>query len=205
MNTVYLVRHGETEWNRDRRMQGRRDSPLTTLGQQQARQVGRLLRTLITDPVDCVMVTSPLGRTRQTAALIAAEMGIDVARFALDPQVQEVGWGDWEGMTHAEIAAAVPEAWQHFQADRWRVAPPGGESYAELADRARQWLATTKHHETVLLISHGGFSRVLRGHYLSLPPDETLAQLVPQDAVFRLSQGVATRIDAEVPEQRRTG
>ncbi len=196
MQTIYLVRHGETEWNRAGRMQGWRDSPLTALGEDQARGVGRVLRTLVPEPERCAMVVSPLGRTARTAALIADAMGIDADRFVAEPLVREIGWGDWEGLTHDEIAATDLDRWKRFQADRWGLAPPAGESYGALSERARRWLATVEALETVLLVSHGAFGRVLRGRHLRLGPDDTMALPIPQDAVFRLSQGTVSRIDA---------
>lgn len=197
MQTIYLVRHGETEFNRAGRMQGQQDSPLTDLGRDQVRRVGMLLRELIPDPDGCAMVVSPLGRTAHAATIIAQAMGIEIDRFAIDPLVQEVGWGKWEGFNRAEIAAADPDGWRNFETNRWTAAPPAGESYADLTDRARQWLASIDDLATVLLVSHGGFGRVLRGHYLRLPPEDTMALPVPQDAVFRLTQGVVSRLDAE--------
>lgn len=197
MQTIYLVRHGETEWNRAGRMQGRRDSPLTPHGEEQARRVGALLRDLIPTLDACAMVVSPSGRAVQTATIIAHSLGIDPARFAPDPMVQEFAWGEWESMTHAEIAAAAgQDVWQRFLADRWTEATPAGECYADVAERARQWLTAVAEVPELLLVSHGGFGRVLRGLYLGLSPTETLAQPVPQDAVFRLSDGVVSRFDA---------
>lgn len=196
MQTLYLVRHGETEWNRAGRMQGSLDSPLTERGQGQARQVGLLLRDLIADPEACKLVVSPLGRARQTAGIIAEAMGIDAGRFAADPLVREVTWGDWNGMTREEIIASDPGHWQRFRDDHWNVAAPGGESWAEMSERARQWLGTPAAQGIVLVVSHGAFGRALRGRYLGLGPEETMALSEPQDAVFRLSQGTASRIDA---------
>ncbi len=196
MQTIYLVRHGETEWNRAGRMQGGLDSPLTERGRDQARRVGLLLRDLIEQPDACAMIVSPLGRARQTAGIIADAMGIPADRFTADPLVREVTWGDWNGMTREEIIAADPEHWRRFREDHWIVAAPGGESWAEMSERARQWLDTPAAQGTVLLVSHGAFGRALRGRYLGLGPDETMALDEPQDAVFRLSHGTASRIDA---------
>lgn len=196
MQTIYLVRHGETEWNRNGRMQGQQDSPLTENGQDQVRRVGLLLGDLLPDPDACTLVVSPLGRTAQTAGIIADAMGIGADRFAVDPMVQEISWGQWEGRTHGEIEAADREGWQRFQADRWSHRPPGGESYADLDDRVRRWLASVADLQTVLLVSHGGFGRALRGRYQGLPQADTLALQAPQDAVIRLSQGVAAQLDA---------
>ena len=107
MQTLYLVRHGETEWNRAGRMQGGLDSPLTARGRDQARRIGLLLRDLIGRPEDCAMVVSPLGRARQTAGIIAEAMGIDGGLFVVDPLVREVTWGDWNGLKAADSAPSM--------------------------------------------------------------------------------------------------
>ena len=196
MQTIYLVRHGETEWNRAGRMQGQLDSPLTERGRDQARRVGLLLRGLIDDADACTMVVSPLGRARQTAGIIAEAMGIAADRFAVDPVVREVTWGKWNGLTREEIIAVDPEHWRRFREQHWTVAAPDGESWAEMSERARQWLDTVAPLETVLLVSHGAFGRAVRGRYLATTPEETMALPEPQDAVFRLTQGIVSQIDA---------
>ena len=197
MQTIYLVRHGETEWNRAGRMQGQLDSPLTERGRDQARRVGLLLRDLIDDPAACTLIVSPLGRARQTAGIIAEAMEISADRFAVDPLVREVTWGDWNGLTREEIIAADPAHWQRFRDRHWTVAAPGGESWAEMSERARQWLNQVAALDTVLLVSHGAFGRAVRGRYLAATPEETMALSEPQDAVFRLSQGAVSQIDAD--------
>lgn len=197
MTTIFLVRHGQTEWNLAGRWQGRQDSPLTPLGETQARQVGALLRELVPDPDACSMVVSPLGRAARTAAIISDCLGIDVARFAVDPLVREQGGGDWEGLTVDEIVASDPEGWRKFQTDAWTHGRPGGESYSQLAERARQWLDSVAALKTVLLVSHGAFGQMVRAGYQRLPPEQALTLAVPQNAVYRLSQGAITRIDAD--------
>lgn len=197
MQTIFLVRHGETEWNRAGRMQGELDSPLTERGRDQARRVGLLLRALIDDPAACSMVVSPLGRARRTAGIIAEAIRIPADRFAVEPLVREVTWGAWNGKTREEIIAGDPEHWRRFRERHWTVAAPGGESWAEMSERARQWLDRVSALQTVLLVSHGAFGRAVRGRYLAATPGETMALPEPQDAVFRLSQGVASRIDAD--------
>ncbi len=197
MLTIYLVRHGETEWNRAGRMQGLLDSPLTDRGRDQARRVGLLLRELIDEPEACTMVVSPLGRARQTAGIIAGSMAIPADRFAVDPRAREVSWGDWNGLTREEIIAANPAHWRRFQDEHWTVAPPSGESWAEMSGRAGRWLAEAEAGRGhLLLVSHGAFGRALRGRYLGLGPSDTMALAEPQDAVFRLSQGTVSQFDA---------
>jgi probable phosphoglycerate mutase len=102
--TIYLVRHGETVWNREGRVQGHLDSPLTTRGLVQARRAGDTLRGLIDDPQEYTLLTSPLGRARQTAAIVAEIVGWGSGACRQDPELREMSWGEWEGLTTEEIA-----------------------------------------------------------------------------------------------------
>ena len=102
---IYLVLHGETEWNRQRRFQGRLDSPLTPYGLEQARRVGSTLGRLIKDPAMCRLMSSPLGRARQTAEIICAALGVSSVQLALDPRLMEIDLGSWAGLTRAEVEA----------------------------------------------------------------------------------------------------
>lgn len=101
---IYLVRHGETEWNRDARIQGRRDSPLTALGRDQARRIGQLLADL--GLAGLPVSASPLGRVQTTLAIIGEHLAL--GPVTLDPRLAEVALGCWEGLTAAEIRAAYP-------------------------------------------------------------------------------------------------
>jgi len=193
--TIYLVRHGETEWNREGRMQGHLDSPLTERGEDQARRVGRLLADLITEPADHMVTASPLGRTRRTAALICEALGLNPSVYRADERLIEITLGEWDGMTADEIAATDGETWRQYRNDHWNFLPPSGESYAMMADRARRWLATTAAGPDLIVVSHGAFGRVLRGIYSGLDPGPTLAQKEPQDSIFQLSGGSIARID----------
>jgi len=197
MQTIYLVRHGETEWNRAGRWQGRQDSPLTQLGEAQARSVGALLRDLIPDPDTCSMIVSPLGRAMRTAAIVSDMMGIDAARFAVDPMVREQSGGNWEGLSIDEITATDPDGLRRFQADSWTYGRPGGETLEELSERARLWLESVRHLPTVLLVSHGAFGRMVRRLYLRLPRESFQTLPNPQGAVLRLFQGTVAQIDPE--------
>lgn len=196
VETIYLVRHGETEWNREGRIQGHLDSPLTGHGEDQARRVGRLLTELVTDPAHHTVTASPLDRTRRTAAIVCEALGQDPAGCRIDELLIEITLGEWDGMTREEIAAVDAENWRLYREDHWNFVPPGGESYANMADRARRWLATTAARPDLIVVSHGAFGRVLRGVYSGLDSVQTLAQEEPQDSIFRLSGGSIARIDA---------
>ena len=191
---IYLVRHGETEWNRIGRMQGHLDAPLTSRGEAQARAVGETLRDLEVDGFD--LVASPLGRTRATAAIIARALGRDPEAMTTDERLMEMTWGDWDGLTRAEIEARDPDAWARRKAGKWDYCPPGGgESYALVALRVADWLADRNPGLPLIVVSHGGTGRVVRGLYGRLTQAETLAQEEPQGAFHRLIDGQVGRID----------
>lgn len=196
VETIYLVRHGETEWNREGRLQGQSNSALTGRGLKQAHDIGMLLRQLIGDGDGIPIIASPLERALRTAEAICGPLARDAGSLRTDDLLKEISFGRWEGMTFAEIATADPENWRRFERDRWRFAPPGGESYAMMAERARQWLHDTSTTREKIIVAHGEFGRVLRGIYCGMTPGEMFALDVPQDVVFRLSAGTIERFGA---------
>lgn len=193
---IYLVRHGETLWNREGRMQGQLDSPLTTRGEDQARRVGEALRGLVDK--DISMISSPLGRTRRTAEIVCEALDRDVASCTHDDRLKEMTWGSWDGLTRDEIEVRDPGALARRAQDRWQYVPPGGESYRMLAARVQSWLDDVPAEIHLVVVAHGAVGRVLRGLYAGLPRGEALSLEEPQDAFFRLYGGGIERI-ATVP------
>ncbi len=194
MEAIYLVRHGETEWNRDGRLQGQSNSALTKRGLKQARAIGELLRELVGGGIP--IIASPLERALRTAEVICGPLGRNPACLQTDDLLKEISFGQWEGLTFAEIAAADPENLARMEQDRWSVAPPGGESYAMMADRVRRWLRQSAAIEEKIVVAHGEWGRVLRGIYCGTTQEEMFALDVPQDVVFRLTDGTIARIEA---------
>jgi probable phosphoglycerate mutase len=190
---IYLVRHGQTVFNAEGRFQGQSDSPLTTLGETQARRIGRRLRDLVGD--DATLVASPLGRTQHTARIIAE--ALDHRRpIQLDARLAEVTMGVWDGMTGEDIDFAYPGARDGLSRFDWWFHSPDGESHTVFCTRLADWLAEAQAGPKPLVtVSHGGASRVLRGLYLGLPKEEALRLDTPQDAIFRFHQGQIERID----------
>jgi probable phosphoglycerate mutase len=188
---IYLVRHGQTEFNAEGRFQGRLDSPLTALGAAQAACVGDLLRALIDarDRID--LVASPLGRTVRTARIIADRMGL-ASEPRIEPRLIEIGVGGWEGRTRDSILAEHPNPSPNMLFEA-----PGGETYEQVSARLSDWLSEMDAADDVhrIVVSHGVAGRVLRGLYADLPKDEVLTLPTPQDAIFRLYDGVIERID----------
>lgn len=187
---IYLLRHGQTEFNREGRLQGRLDSPLTALGQDQARRMGRVLRQVIERPEAWTMVASPLGRTRHTAELVREAAGLD-CRIEIDDRLAELDVGQWEGLNRQEILACAPHV--DF-APGWMFDAPGGEGAHGMSARLAAWLA--EHDESDgrrrIVVSHGVAGRMLRHLYCGVATDHSSP---PQDSVFLLHQGVVGRID----------
>ena len=158
-----FVRHGETDWNAEGRLQGRRDITLNALGCRQAAEAGGRLAVLLRDHgvslAGTRFVASPLGRTRDTMTIARAAMGLPCDGYALDDRLQEVSFGAWEGSTWPEIKARDPALLKQRRRDKWTFVPPGGESYAMLAERLRPWLASVI--EGTVVVSHGGVARAL--------------------------------------------
>ena len=149
MPVLYYVRHGETDFNRQGRLQGRRDTPLNAHGRQQAAECGVLLRDLFArdhrQAQDFKYVSSPLKRARETMEILRATLGLQVDDYEIDARLIEIAYGEWEGLTLQEIEMRNASVLSARERDKWDFAPPGGESYRELADRKLVQLAHRRH------------------------------------------------------------
>lgn len=151
MTQLILIRHGETLWNTERRMQGHRDSPLTERGLWQARQLGARLKA---QPFSA-LYSSDLPRARRTAEHIAEVTGHAIVT---DPRLRERHFGVFEGLTQAEMQALEPEAYARFMSRDPQYAVPGGESPAAFFARCRaalEELAALHSGETIAVVTHG--------------------------------------------------
>ncbi len=152
-----LIRHAETEWNRQKKIQGRADSPLTAEGARQAATWGERLAA---EPWD-LCVTSPQGRAQATARLVCAGLGIEPVA---DARLREQDWGAWEGMSLARIEAQQGEALRREVGRGWDFRPPGGESRREVLARARAALmdlARGHPGRRILIVTHQGVIKCL--------------------------------------------
>ena len=194
---IYLVRHGQTEFNVERRIQGRVDSPLTPLGVRQSEAVGGLLRDLIRELEGWRIVASPLGRARTTAEIVSSRLG--GLPVELDERLMEMSWGPYDGRLRAELEAEQPETFGH---SGWAFDAATGETWDDVAARVTSWLADLppEPERRMIAVSHGVTGRVLRGLYAGLGRDLAGRQDVPQDAVFLLQHGAVGRIDCEEVE-----
>lgn len=188
------MRHGETVWNSVLRLQGHMDTPLTSKGVAQAQAFGACLAEEISDPSACRLIASPLGRAWQTAVLAVSGMGRDPGDIIMEPRLMELAFGEWEGLNYADLQRDHADSLAARLADRWAVAAPGGESYSDAATRVASWLSEHDEAETLIVVCHGGTSRVLRGLYAGLAPTEMMELPEPQDRIFQLSNGAIREI-----------
>jgi broad specificity phosphatase PhoE len=190
-STIVFLRHGETDWNAEGRLQGQRDVPLNDNGRGQARDNGRLLKRSLRDVAAFDFVASPLGRARETMEIARGELGLEPSLYRIDDRLREVTFGRWEGFTTEEIRAREPGELAAREADKWGVSPPGGESYEVLAARVRPWLAEIV--RPTVVVAHGGVGRVLWIELAGLDTAKAVAIAIPHDRVF-LWDGTAARL-----------
>jgi probable phosphoglycerate mutase len=161
---LIFLRHGETAYNAENRLQGQRDIPLNARGREQARAVGRTLGARIKSEIERLeaagaFIASPLERARETMEIVRDAMGLPPRPYRLDAALKELTFGAWEGLTWPEIEARDGKAVRERRKDKWSFTPPGGESYATLAARVRPWLDGLG--GDVFVVSHGGVARAL--------------------------------------------
>ena len=159
MTRIWFIRHGETDWNREGRLQGQRDIPLNALGRRQAVEAGRRLAAEVPEPGRLPWLVSPLGRTVETALLARTAIGLDPPGFLTDDRLKELTFGRWEGETWHDLKKRERDLARARRADKWNFVPPGGESYAMLERRIKPWFASVTGESVV--VAHGGVARVL--------------------------------------------
>jgi broad specificity phosphatase PhoE len=158
MAELLLVRHGETDWNVERRFQGHADPPLNATGRKQAQMLADELADVQID----VIYTSDLVRARETAEIVAARVGVPVVALS---ELREIDVGEWQGLSWPEIEERHPNgvrSW-HENGHGWHA----GETYEQLAQRvlrALQGIARRHRDARVLIVGHGGTVRVVRAH-----------------------------------------
>ncbi len=183
MKSLYFVRHGETEWNAIRRMQGQWNSDLNDVGRRQADANGRFLKAHGIE----YMVASPLDRTRQTAEIIDNHLGVG---FDLDERIKEWHCGEWSGEMWDDVPDKWPEAFAAWRADPFHVRGPGTENYPDMISRAMPFLDAllAADYQRIAIISHGIIGRAMVGTLLSLTPEEMLSFSQTNDTIFHLEQ-----------------
>jgi 2,3-bisphosphoglycerate-dependent phosphoglycerate mutase len=159
VTNLILARHGETDWNRENRFQGHADPPLNALGRGQSAE---LAETLAGEALARVY-TSPLRRAAETAEIVARRLGLEVE--PLEP-LREIDVGAWSGLTRDDVAARFPDSYARWL-DQGPLGYEDGETYEQLEARvvpAIRGLAERHPTETILVVTHGGPTRVMQAH-----------------------------------------
>jgi probable phosphoglycerate mutase len=155
---LLLVRHGQSEWNAARRLQGQADIALSDKGRAQARALAPVIAAIQPDAA----ITSDLVRASETARLVWAGPATPVTAL------REINVGDWTGSEIAGLIAEQPHNYHGWRAGTY--APPGGEIWADFRARTAAAIAAAPQSGTLLVVCHGGVIRALVEHFLSLPP-----------------------------------
>lgn len=158
---IYLLRHGETEWNVAGRRQGRGDSPLTARGGRQAASCAETLIKEIEDLAQVAMLTSPLERARTTTEIIRAALGVPADRASALDRLAEQDMGQWQGVSNRGVDAHFPGARLHRQRDKWNYVIPGGESAAMVHARLLPWLGSYRADRMAIVVAHEVVSRMI--------------------------------------------
>ena len=182
---LLLLRHGETQWNREHRLQGRQNSELTPRGRLHASAQGAILKDLV-GTTQFQAVTSPLGRARQTAEIALAPLGLTPT---IDPRVQEISAGTWEGKTYAEVtghetASDLPTA----DLMRLFLNAPEGEGYTKLRARCHDFLTSLQ--GPTIVVTHWIALATLRGLLRGLSQEQVCQLDRQQGVVFEIKEGV---------------
>lgn len=189
---LWFIRHGETDFNREGRLQGQQDTPLNAKGREQASAVGRSLARLAGAEMAALnakgaFLASPFGRTRRTMELARTAMGFDPSAYALDDRLKELTFGDWEGFTWSEIADRDAAGAAARAAAKWDFTPPNGESYAALARRVTPWVESLEH--DLFVTSHGGVARALMYLIGGLAPEKAADAAIQQGRAILFAGG----------------
>ncbi|AHK43637.1 MULTISPECIES: histidine phosphatase family protein [Ensifer] len=185
---IYVIRHGQTDWNAESRLQGQKDIPLNDTGRQQATGNGLALGAILgADAAQFDFVASPLGRTRETMERLRRAMGLDPTAYRTDDRLKEVSFGDWEGFTLPELKRSVPERIAERRKVKWDFIPPGNdaESYEILSWRIAAWLKDVS--KPTVCVSHGGVIRALFKLFGEMDEDEAASAAIPQDRLLRIA------------------
>jgi len=185
---LLLVRHGVTDWNREGRFQGHLDARLADDGRLEAKLLGERLAGELGE---LAIVTSPLSRAADTAALIAGAFPAEHRpTISLDPRLMEIGQGEWEGRTHGELEVDDAERYAAWRARAGIDQPPGAETIDHALSRVVEAVdALAKRPERALcLVSHGGILRLLARHLLDLEGRRAWAMDVDNASLSVLSR-----------------
>ena len=190
--TIYYIRHGETSWNAEGRLQGTLDIPLNELGHRQATHAGNVLAGLLTrdgrDKQKLPFVSSPLGRARTTMDLVREVLDLPPGGYAVDDRLREIGYGEWEGSTLAQMQAKDPAFYAKRLTEKWTMSSPGGETYAAVQLRMQDWYDSLT--GDIVAVAHGGTCRALMVALGHETPQSAADLYIEQGTVYVFGDGL---------------
>lgn len=192
---IYIVRHGQTAWNLQGRKQGRKDSPLTLKGIEQAKDISKILNNHIKDYSKFKVVVSPQWRCQQFASIICELTGVKFSECIFEENLREHCFGLWEGKTEEEIEKEFPGflAKRYIPENYWSYVVPMGESYELLYSRIGKVLDKYKGQD-IIYVCHEMVSKTIRGNVLNLSPEQILPLKHPQDCVYKIQNNELTEL-----------
>lgn len=198
-SNIYLIRHGQTTWNRAGRLQGQADSPLTLLGTQQVEAIGKKLKEIIGIKKYSVW-SSPLGRTKQTTSIICDQTNFKYENVVFDKRLVEITLGDRDGYkSWKALFEDFPKDMARREKDPWNFSHPNGESSQMVWERVRPFMEKIANLEGIhVVVTHGVVSKIIRGMYLNLSPEKIFSLDRPQNAFHRLQNGKIEKIEVEI-------
>ncbi|EGR9014225.1 histidine phosphatase family protein [Vibrio parahaemolyticus] len=188
---IFVLRHGETEFNADKKLQGHCNSSLTSKGSDQARRVGTTLKQYVENRSFRVY-SSTLGRALQTSQIVCEELNYSYENLNKEPRLKEFSLGEWEQRTIPSLEQEIPNL---LAQNDWYLQAPNCETYESVRERLSSWLSDVAHDEDIVVVSHGLTGIVLRGLLLGMDYTQVWQQDLPQDAFFIIEDGRITRVN----------
>ncbi|EOG7626267.1 histidine phosphatase family protein [Vibrio parahaemolyticus] len=188
---IFVLRHGETEFNADKKLQGHCNSSLTSKGCDQARRVGTTLKQYVENRPFRVY-SSTLGRALQTSQIVCEELNYSYENLNKEPRLKEFSLGEWEQRTIPSLEQEIPNL---LAQNDWYLQAPNCENYESVRERLSSWLSDVAHDEDIVVVSHGLTGIVLRGLLLGMDYTQVWQQDLPQDAFFIIEDGRITRVN----------
>ncbi|MBM5100089.1 histidine phosphatase family protein [Vibrio parahaemolyticus] len=188
---IFVLRHGETEFNADKKLQGHCNSSLTSKGCDQARRVGTTLKQYVENRPFRVY-SSTLGRALQTSQIVCEELNYSYENLNKEPRLKEFSLGEWEQRTIPSLEQEIPNL---LAQNDWYLQAPNCETYESVRERLSSWLIDVAHDEDIVVVSHGLTGIVLRGLLLGMDYTQVWQQDLPQDAFFIIEDGRITRVN----------
>ncbi|EHH1050417.1 TPA: histidine phosphatase family protein [Vibrio parahaemolyticus] len=188
---IFVLRHGETEFNADKKLQGHCNSSLTSKGSDQARRVGTTLKQYVENRPFRVY-SSTLGRALQTSQIVCEELNYSYENLNKEPRLKEFSLGEWEQRTIPSLEQEIPNL---LAQNDWYLQAPNCETYESVRERLSSWLSDVAHDEDIVVVSHGLTGIVLRGLLLGMDYTQVWQQDLPQDAFFIIEDSRLTRVN----------